>query len=317
MNTERLHELFDAWSESRLTAAEAAELNTLLRTCAEAREFFRDAAAFHGQLHAATNELNLELAASAANIVRLRIRPRAVGMAAAFLIVGLSALSIGWLLASPTDTARVRYLELRDGGFEMLHGALPSGFPEASFTWGGDPSEAAAADAAHPRALRFIEAAGEHKTPNSPRQSCDIFQIIDLKSCQSEIQLAREAFVELKANFLDARTQPGEAVRFICKVYVFEGAPNHLADVWPPATDQIIGSGAQFHISANGVNSEWKTVTTRCVLPPTAGFLVLQIGAGSARGPGATSPQLGEQFADDISLTLHTRQMQNEITVRR
>jgi hypothetical protein len=317
MNTERLHELFDAWSESRLTTAEAAELNTLLRTCAEAREFFRDAAAFHGQLHAATTELNLERAASATNIVRLSIRPRAVGMAAAFLIVGLSALSIGWLLASPTDMARVRYLELRDGGFEMLRGAIPSGFPAASFTWGGDPSEVAAADAAHPRAMRFIAAAGENNIPNSPRQSCDIFQIIDLKACQSEIQLAREAFVEVKANFLDARAQPGEAVRFICKVYVFEGAPNNLADVWPLATDQIIGSGAQFHISTNGSNSEWKTVTTRCVLPPTAGFLVVQIGAGSARNPGALSPQLGEQYVDDISLTLHTRQFQNEVTARR
>lgn len=317
MNTERLHELFDAWSESRLTTAEASELNALLRTCAEARAFFRDAAAFHGQLHAATNEFNLERAASAANIVRLSIRPRAFGIAAALLIVGLSALSIGWLLASPTDTARVRYLDLRDGGFEMLRGAIPSGFPEASFTWGGDPSEVAAADAAHTHAMRFIAAAGERKTPNSPRQSCDIFQIIDLKSCQSEIQVAREAFVELKANFLDARTQPGEAVRFICKVYVFEGSPNNLADAWPPTTDQMIGSGAQFHVSRSGANSEWKTVTTRCVLPPTGGFLVVQIGAGSARNPGATSPQLGEQFADDISLTLHTRQFQNEVTLRR
>ena len=317
MNTERLQELFDAWSESRLTSAEATELNTLLRTCSEARAFFSDAAAFHGQLHAATNELNLERAASAANIVRLSVRPRAVGMAAAFLIVGLSALSIGWLLASPTDTGTVRHLGLRDGGFEMLRGAIPSGFPETSFAWAGDPSEVAAADAAHPSAMRFLAAAGEHKIPNSPRQSCDIFQIIDLKSCQSEIQQAREAFVELKANFLDARTQPGEPVRFICKVYAFEGAPDHLADAWPPAADQIIGSGAQFHVSKNGANSEWKTVTTRCVLPSTAGFLVVQIGAGSARNPGDPSPQLGEQFADDISLTLHTRQSPNEVTLRR
>jgi len=55
---------------------------------------------------------------------------------------------------------------------------------------------------------------------------------------------------------------------------------------------------------------------TRCVLPPTAGFLVVQIGVGSAGKPGRASPKLGEQFADDIRLTLHTRQNKAEVAAR-
>ena len=55
---------------------------------------------------------------------------------------------------------------------------------------------------------------------------------------------------------------------------------------------------------------------TRCVLPPTAGFLVVHIGAGSAGAPGSASPKLGEQFADDIHLTLHTRQNKAEVAAR-
>jgi hypothetical protein len=319
MKHERLTELFESWSESRLTVSEAAELSELLRTDTDARQSFRENAALHGELHAAINALNLDRAASSAVPLSFLTRPRALGIAAAFLAVGLTALSlsIGWLLATPADTARVRSLNLNGGGFESLSGSIPAGFPKTSFAWSGDPSAVAAADSVHPHALKFVAAAGEANIPNSPQQSCDIFQIIDLRSRKAELEAAREAFVELTASFLDARTQDGEPIRFICKVYVFEGSPSNLADSWPPTADQVIGSGARFHISNHGANPHWSTVTTRCVIPPSAGFLVVQIGAGSASRPGQQSPQLGEQYADDVNLTLHTRSNQNEFTTKR
>ena len=317
MKPERLSELFESWSESRLTDSEAAELSTMLRTNPESLEKFRAAARFHGELHAAINAIHLEQAASSAAPHSLRMRTRTLGIAAAFLAVGLTALSIGWLLATPADTARVKILDLHDGKFDELRGALPAGFPQSTHAWSGDPSEIAPADAAHPTALKFITAAGEANVPNSPRQSCDVFQIVDLRQRKAELESAREAFVELTASFLDARTRDGEPVRFICKVYVFEGSPENLAASWPPTADQIIGSGAQFHIGRHTSNAEWRTVTTRCVIPPSAGFLVVQIGAGNASHPGRTSPQLGEQYADDIHLTLHTRPHQSEFTARR
>jgi len=55
---------------------------------------------------------------------------------------------------------------------------------------------------------------------------------------------------------------------------------------------------------------------TRCILPPTAGFLVVQLGVGSAAQPGQASPKLGEQYADDIRLTLHTRHGKSELAAR-
>ena len=60
----------------------------------------------------------------------------------------------------------------------------------------------------------------------------------------------------------------------------------------------------------------WQTLTTRCVLPPTASFLVVQLGAGSAGQPGQASPKLGAQYADDIRLTLRTRQNKAELAAR-
>lgn len=129
-------------------------------------------------------------------------------------------------------------------------------------------------------------------------------------------QRNREAFVELGASFREAGAREEAPIRFMCKVYVFEGKPTSVAESWPPATDQPIGSGAQFYLSTQRATSGWKTVSPRCVLPHSAGFLVVQIGAGSAGRSDQHSPQLGEQFATDIRLTLHTHPSHAETTAR-
>ena len=313
MNDERYQVLFDAWSESRLTPAEATELSTLLRTDPEARARFRTDAAFHGQLHAALDGLNLDQATAPTKPIDFPSRSRTLGLAAMFLAVGLTVASLGWLLTARAEHAEIRPLGIRDGSFDALKGRLTDGFPSEIFTWGGDPSEVASV-AGHPTALRFLEAAGEPNIPNSPRQSCDVFQVIDLKSVRTELLTSSEAYVELQANIHDARPAHAQPVRFIAKVYVFEGDPASIVGNWPPVADQILGSGAQFQVMHGGAG--WQTLTTRCVLPPTAGFLVVQLGAGSAGQPGQASPKLGAQYADDIRLTLRTRQNKAELAAR-
>ena len=313
MKPERLDALFDAWSESRLTPAEATELSAHLRTDPEARARFRTDAAFHGQLHAALDGLNLDQATAPTKPIDFPSRSRTLGLAAMLLAVGLTVASLGWLLSARAEHAETRPLGIRDGGFDALKGRLSDGFPSEVFTWGGDPSEVAYV-AGHPTALRFLEAAGEPNIPNSPRQSCDVFQVIDLKSVRTELLTSSEAYVELQANIHDARPAHAQPVRFIAKVYVFEGDPASIVGNWPPAADQVLGSGAQFQVMHGGAG--WQTLTTRCVLPPTAGFLVVQLGAGSAGQPGQASPKLGAQYADDIRLTLRTRQSKAELAAR-
>ena len=313
MNDERYQVLFDAWSESRLTPAEATELSTLLRTDPEARARFRTDAAFHGQLHAALDGLNLDQATAPTKPIDFPSRSRTLGLAAMLLAVGLTVASLGWLLSARAEHAETRPLGIHDGGFDALKGRLTDGFPSEIFTWGGDPSEVASV-AGHPTALRFLEAAGEPNIPNRPRQSCDVFQVIDLKSVRTELLTSSEAYVELQANIHDARPAHAQPVRFIAKVYVFEGDPASIFGNWPPVADQVLGSGAQFQVMHGGAG--WQTLTTRCVLPPTAGFLVVQLGAGSAGQPGQASPKLGAQYADDIRLTLRTRQNKAELAAR-
>jgi hypothetical protein len=315
MNDERYQVLFDAWSESRLTPAEATELSAHLRSDPQALARFRTDAAFHGQLHAALDGLNLDQATTPAKPIDFPSHSRTLGIAAMFLAVGLTVASLGWLMTARAEHAEIRPLGIHDGGFDALKGRMPDGFPSEIFTWGGDPSEIVSA-VGHPTALRFLEAAGEPNIPNSPRQSCDVFQVIDLKSVRDRLLTSSEAFVELQANIHDARPESSQPVRFIAKVYVFEGSPESISGNWPPAADQVLASGAQFQVSRGAKLGEWKTLTTRCVLPPTAGFLVVQLGAGSAGQPGRASPKLGEQYADDIRLSLRTRQNKAELAAR-
>jgi len=315
MNDERYQALFDAWAESRLTAAEATELSALLRSEPQALTRFRADGAFHGQLHAALDALNLDQASTPAKPIAFPSRGRALGIAAMLLAVGLTVASLGWILTARAEHSESRPLGIRDGGFDALKGRVPDGFPSDIFTWGGDPSEITSAQG-HPTALRFLEAAGEPNIPNSPRQSCDVFQIIDLKSVRDQLLTSSEAYVELQANVIDARVEKNTPVRFIAKVYVFEGSPHEVAKNWPPQQDQVLASGAQFQVSLGGKSDQWKTLTTRCVLPPTAGFLVVQLGAGSAGQPGEVAPKLGDQYADDVRLTLRTRQNKTELAAR-
>lgn len=315
MKPERLDALFDAWSESRLTPAEASELSGHLRGDAEARARFREAAAFHGRLHAALDGLNLDQATAPNKTLGFPKPSRALGFVALLLGVALTVASFGWALASRSDRAESRSLDIHDGGFDGVTGQIADGFPTRTFTWGGDPSDVVRTDD-HPTALRFLEAAGERTIPDSPRQSCDVFQIVDLRSVRDQLLTSGEAYVELSVGLRDDRPAGSETIRFISKVYVFEGSPADIIGHWPPVADQTLGSGAQFHVSRGGADGAWRPLTTRCVLPPTAGFLVVQIGVGSAGGPGSASPKLGRQFADDVRLTLRTRPGKAELASR-
>jgi len=63
MNVQRLHELIDAWRESRLTEATATELSRVLRDSEEARRIFRAESQMHGLLHQAVMAAAMEEAA--------------------------------------------------------------------------------------------------------------------------------------------------------------------------------------------------------------------------------------------------------------
>ena len=126
MNTERLHELIDAWRDGILTEEEAAELSQMLRDSDDARQIFRAESQMHGLLHRAVAEEALEDAATSHGVWRMPpatsrgvdttrrlaalMRSRRLRFAGAALLA-LCLVAVGiWLSVTPRQSERAEPL---------------------------------------------------------------------------------------------------------------------------------------------------------------------------------------------------------------
>jgi len=135
--------------------------------------------------------------------------------AAAGLVIGLFGATVVWAFAHPRAVATSsRLLSLIDGSFEKGEGMIASGLPTAFGVWGGDRSEIAS-DGVTPAegkgVLRFLEAEREPALPDYGAASCDVYQLVDLRSLKSEGTTA-ETTLELSVHFRDGRLDQGETV---------------------------------------------------------------------------------------------------------
>lgn len=299
------------------------QLQPLLREKPEARRLLRDLSTIDTKLQdlAAANPETLRLLAAPIlrqtqhepNASRLTLHNwRPLAAAAAGLVFGLLSASMLWAYAVPRAVTTVEQLfSLVDGSFEKQPGRIPSGFPVALGTWSGDDAEIVAdgsteAGDGH-QLLRFKEVGREANTPEKPAKLCDVYQLIDLRPLRAQMLAKGESVLELSAEFLDARKESGDPVRFMCLMYLFEGDPLMMHQSWPLSLNEAVGSGASKFISQGGGSNHWKTVTASCVLPVHADFAVVQIGAGFLTPAGIPTPTLGAQFADHVTLTLRTQ----------
>ncbi len=104
MNSERLQELIDGWQEGSLTAEQAEELNRRLRSSAEDRRQFQQAASFHALLHCAAEADSVTaIAQSFGHGSGLRQQFRAWVSShlvlAALLVLPLAIVFVGWRVA--------------------------------------------------------------------------------------------------------------------------------------------------------------------------------------------------------------------------
>jgi hypothetical protein len=111
----------------------------------------------------------------------------------------------------------------------------------------------------------------------------------------------------MSAQFLDARTAPGEPVNFSCRLYVFSGLPESLREEWPLTRKEALASGSGIAQSKGGAPQAWHTVTAKVLLPAQGEFAVVQLVAGKTQAGAGQPAEFGEQFADDVRLTLKTQ----------
>ena len=233
---------------------------------------------------------------------------RSWSAAAAGLLIGLFSASIAWAMVSPRVVATAsRLFALVDGGFEKTDGRVASGFPSGFGQWSGDKAEVVSGKAMDGKqALRFVQAEREPALPNYGAASCDVYQIVDLRPLKADAALG-DATLELSVQFRDAREAAGEPVKFIGRLYVFSGTPASLPVEWPLNQKEALAAGSGSSDSLGGSPQSWQKVTTRVLLPEQADFAVVHLVAYKPKTPAGTGAAFGEQFADDVRLTLKTQ----------
>lgn len=231
--------------------------------------------------------------------------------AAAGLVIGLFGASVVWALANPKAVATTsRLLTLVDGSFEKDGGAIASGLPTAFGVWSGDRSEIVSDGAAAPAegrgVLRFLKAEREPALPAYGAASCDVHQFVDLRSMRSEGTSA-ETTLELSVRFRDGRAAAGETVKFFARIYLFAGSPGSLAAEWPITQKEALASASGGLDSDGGTPADWQSVTTKVLMPSQADFAVVHLLVHKPNNPVGVEATFGEQFADDVRLTLKTQ----------
>lgn len=308
--------LITGYLNDTLTEAECAQLQQWLKADSAHLREFTDAVLFDQEIRAAVTTRATQGGTEAFAPAVLPAAPargrwfawRPLAAAAAGLALGISCVSVAWAFAAPRAmTTASRLAALVDGGFEQRAGRLASGFPVEFGVWSGDESEVGPALAKEGKqSLRFNRAEGDPAVPSFPATSCDVYQIVDLRSLQAEAA-GGEATLEVAVQFLDSRPAPGAEITFTCRTYVFSGSPASLRDEWPLTRKEALAAGSSQVQSAGGAPQAWRSVTVKVLLPAQADFAVVQLVAGKARTGGNEAIVFGEQFADDVRLTLKTQ----------
>jgi hypothetical protein len=231
--------------------------------------------------------------------------------AAAGLVIGLFGASVVWAFAHPKAMATAsRLLSLIDGSFEKGEGTIASGLPTTFGVWSGDRSEIVTGPEADPvegkGVLRFVEAEREPALPDYGAASCDVYQLVDLRSLKSEGTTA-ETTLELSVRFRDGRLEQGETVKFFARIYLFTGSPGSLAAEWPITQKEALASASGGFDSGGGTPAAWLPVTTRVLMPEQADFAVVHLLVHKPETRQGTAAVFGEQFADEVNLTLKTQ----------
>lgn len=308
------HDLIQRHMAGLLTDDEAAVLQTRLKAETDLRKLY---------LHYMNLDVALEAQAGSRDRVidLLRTAPRTdseptgrwyswrpLTAAAAGIALGVFCTSVAFGYVMPRAVATAsRLFALVDGSFEKHSGRLPSGFPSEFGKWSGDESEIASG-AVHDgkQALRFMRAEREPALPDYGAASCDVYQLVDLRSLKADAALD-DTTLELSVQFHDARDRTGEPVKFISSVFVFSGSPEAVYTEWPLTQKEALSSGSASFDSTGGSPRFWHTVTTKVLLPPQADFAVVHLLTHKPKTNKGTEAVFDAQYADDVRLTLKTQ----------
>jgi anti-sigma factor RsiW len=228
--------------------------------------------------------------------------------AVAGLVIGLFGASVVWAISTPDWIATAsRVAGFGDAGFEQgSAGLIEPGFPRTTGRWSGDEAALVEVAGAHDgrRVLQFVSPGADVAVPGGRAISCDVFQLVDLRSLRAAAAGEGEAMLELSANFRDGRAEGTKpSVTFMAQIFLFSGDLATLHQAWPNNLGEALASGAAFVHTMGEAKPEWHRLGAKCLVPPGADFAVIQLAAR----PNLRPAELESLFADEVALTLTTR----------
>lgn len=298
-------------------AAARAELNTLLRSEAEARRrlprLLVDEQAMVNCLREDGIVALLDSAAAAGDEVapmRVVARPFAwrrawAAAAAAGLAVGLfSATLVYGIVMQRGLQSEGTPVPMSDGGFESGVEPVAEFVPERAGLWSGD--FAALAESTPEivpiegkRMLKFLRTDNRFSPAGVTPSAGEVWQVVDLAAARSA--LGQEvAVIEVSAQF---NQQPGavaEKLAFGVSVMAFSGSAADAPTVWREHRELALARADKEEL-ADAESLTWQRLSAQMTVPREANWLLVQLRV-VRKGKGPHSPVLGAHFADDVRL---------------
>lgn len=319
------HRLFSAALNDTLTDAEKAQLGSLLKTSAEARQLWF----LYCDNECGLTELRqAHVAAPAARKQPPRLpwlSWRPLTAAAAGLVIGLCSATIGWGYVGSYAGKAVTLLQ---DSFESGPPPEVTGVPVVPGVWSGDYSAVVGEyhgvrPASGQKMLRFLRADYEGKLRHDG-YIADAYRIIDLRGTALAVGRG-DACVAVEARFralpepklgrvscsvtihaLDTLPDPDERQEFFSRAR--EGISMPLAD------DQKAGATilatATRHEVLESADDSWQTVRSELRVPPGSRYFVVHLHEWlmDSRGPREPQPvEFDGLFVDDVRVTLTHR----------
>lgn len=303
----RLHQLFCAYTDERLTREEKAELQEALRQDPHARQRWFAHVDLEDGLH------DLVQTRTSPSLAIAEGRSRKAGLRP--LLAAAAGLALGLFSASMVFgfgfAPRVQTTALFHDSFESEETPATQGKPTAPGGWSGDHTEVVGHQggvqpAQGNKMLRFLRGddALEH-LPDS--RSSDIFRLLDVRPYQQDLADGG-GVVRLSALF--NATPEGVADPISCTLMLYaldarlvEG--RKPGSPMPNLRRHMLAFSQTSRVKMDADATSWQAASNELRLPPETDYLMIQIGVThDTTEPGKRLDSFGHHYADQVHVTL-------------
>ncbi|MEN3941702.1 hypothetical protein WJU23_10450 [Prosthecobacter sp. SYSU 5D2] len=303
----RLHQLFCACTDDRLTPEEKTELQYCLRQDPDARRLWFAHVDLEDGLH------DLVQSRPASPLSKAEARTRKAGLrpllaAAAGLVVGLFSASMVFGFGL---TVRVQTTALFHDSFEAGTNPAAKGKPVSPDEWSGDYTEVVGSQgsvqpAEGNKMLRFLR--GDDALEHLPgSRSSDLFRLLDVRHYKQDLADGG-GVVRLSALFNASAEGVMDPISCTLMLYALDAK---LVEGRKPGTpmpnlrQHMLAFSQTTRVKLDADATSWQAASNELRLPPETDYLMIQIGVNKdSTEPGQRLDSFAHHYADQVRVTL-------------